>query len=50
MTGKEYKDVLVYFLSDFTSKASELIDNSNIRVKIKTSRKIQEQFDLNKLI
>ncbi|AYE36482.1 hypothetical protein DB313_03295 [Borrelia turcica IST7] len=44
MTGKEYKDVLVYFLSDFTSKASELIDNSNIRVKIKTSRKIQEQF------
>ncbi|UER67781.1 hypothetical protein LKV13_03210 [Borrelia sp. BU AG58] len=44
MTGKEYRDVLVYFLSDFTSRAGELIDGSNLKIKIKTSRKIQEQF------
>ncbi|UGQ16291.1 hypothetical protein [Borrelia sp. RT5S] len=44
MTEKEYRDVLVYFLSDFTSKAGELIDSSNIKLKIKTSRKIKEQF------
>ncbi|QMU99386.1 hypothetical protein F0310_03120 [Borrelia sp. A-FGy1] len=44
MSGKEYRDVLVYFLSDFTSRANELIDNSNIRVQIKTSRKIHDQF------
>ncbi|APR65061.1 hypothetical protein baBA2_000623 [Borrelia anserina] len=44
MSEKEYKDVLVYFLSDFTSHANELIDNSNILVRIKTSRKLQEQF------
>ncbi|AJA90419.1 lipoprotein [Borreliella chilensis] len=44
MSSKEYKDVLVYFLSDFTSKASELIDNSKLNLTVKTSRNIQEQF------
>ncbi|AWG42984.1 hypothetical protein CR532_03290 [Candidatus Borreliella tachyglossi] len=49
MSEKEYKDVLVYFLSDFTTKASELIDNSSIKVRIKTSRKIQEQIGLKQI-
>ncbi|WP_330730103.1 hypothetical protein [Borrelia turicatae] len=49
MSEKEYKDVLVYFLSDFTSRANELIDNSNVTLKIKTSRKIQEQFGFKQL-
>lgn len=44
MSAEEYKDVLVYFLSDFTSKASELIDNSKLNLIVKTSRNIQEQF------
>lgn len=44
MSAKEYKDVLVYFLSDFTSKASELIDNSKLNLIVKTSRNVQEQF------
>ncbi|WP_024653418.1 hypothetical protein [Borrelia persica] len=44
MSEKEYKDVLMYFLSDFTDRASELIDNSSLKLKIRTSRKIQEQF------
>lgn len=44
MSAEEYKDVLVYFLSDFTSKASELIDNSKLNLMVKTSRNIQEQF------
>ncbi|ASQ29375.1 hypothetical protein CDQ96_03120 [Borrelia miyamotoi] len=49
MSEKEYKDVLVYFFSDFTPHASELVDNSHITVKIKTSRKIQEQFGFNQI-
>ena len=49
MSEKEYKDALVYFLSDFTPYASEFIDNSNITVKIKTSRKIQKQFGFNQI-
>ncbi|AHH10811.1 hypothetical protein bcCo53_000629 [Borrelia coriaceae] len=49
ISEQEYKDVLVYFLSDFTSHANELIDNSNVTVKVKTSRKIQEQFGFNQL-
>ncbi|AHH03622.1 Hypothetical protein BHY_0671 [Borrelia nietonii YOR] len=49
MSEKEYKDALVYFLSDFTSHASDLIDNSDITVKIKTSRTIQEQFGFKQL-
>ncbi|AEW68962.1 Hypothetical protein KK9_0660 [Borreliella garinii BgVir] len=44
MSAEEYKDVLVYFLSDFTSKASEFIDNSKLNLIVKTSRNIQEQF------
>ncbi|SCW27290.1 hypothetical protein SAMN02983004_00220 [Borreliella japonica] len=44
MSAKEYKDVLVYFLSDFTSKANELIDNSKLDLIVKTSRNVQEQF------
>ncbi|WNY66056.1 hypothetical protein QIA45_03155 [Borreliella andersonii] len=44
MSAEEYKDVLVYFLSDFTSKASELIDNSKLNLIVKTSRNVQEQF------
>ncbi|WNY66962.1 hypothetical protein [Borreliella lusitaniae] len=44
MSAQEYKDVLVYFLSEFTSKASELIDNSKLNLIVKTSRNIQEQF------
>nr|WP_307889022.1 hypothetical protein [Borreliella garinii] len=44
MSAEDYKDVLVYFLSDFTSKASELIDNSKLNLIVKTSRNIQEQF------
>lgn len=44
MSAEEYKDVLVYFLSDFTSKASELIDNSKLNLIVKTSRNIQKQF------
>ncbi|WNY64245.1 hypothetical protein QIA00_03155 [Borreliella americana] len=44
MSAKEYKDVLVYFLSDFTSKANELIDNSKLNLIVKTSRNVQEQF------
>lgn len=44
MSAEEYKDVLVYFLSDFTSKASELIDNSKLNLIVKTSKNIQEQF------
>lgn len=44
MSAEEYKDVLVYFLSDFTSKASEFIDNSKLNLIVKTSKNIQEQF------
>ncbi|WPM05709.1 hypothetical protein QIA41_01105 [Borreliella sinica] len=43
MSAKEYKDVLVYFLSDFTSKANELIDNSKLNLIVRTSRNVQEQ-------
>ncbi|BCR22039.1 hypothetical protein [Borrelia sp. HM] len=49
MSEKEYKDALVYFLSDFTPYANQLIDNSNLTVKIKTSRKIQEQFGFDQI-
>ncbi|WKC79081.1 hypothetical protein QIA30_03715 [Borreliella turdi] len=44
MSAEEYKDVLVYFLSDFTSRANELIDNSRLNLIVKTSRNIKEQF------
>ncbi|WKC79999.1 hypothetical protein [Borreliella tanukii] len=44
MSAEEYKDVLVYFLSEFTPKASELIDNSKLNLIVKTSRNVQEQF------
>ncbi|ACH94856.1 hypothetical protein ACE4V3_01120 [Borrelia recurrentis] len=49
MSEKEYRDVLMYFLSDFTDNASALIDNSNFKIKIKTSRKIQEQLGFNQI-
>ncbi len=44
MSAEEYKDCFGLFLSDFTSKASELIDNSKLNLIVKTSRNIQEQF------
>ncbi|QFI14728.1 hypothetical protein QIA37_03735 [Borrelia sp. CA_690] len=49
MSAQEYKDVLVYFLSDFTPKASELIDNSKINLIVKTSRNIKEHSGFKKI-